>query len=92
MRTDTTTADKTEELLEQLHDGIETLTTSEAWTAWLDVARRLPNYSLNNLILIWTQMPDASQVAGYRAWKALGRQVRKGARPTDPRAVHLQAD
>lgn len=80
MRTDTTTADKTEELLEQLHDGIETLTTSEAWTAWLDVARRLPNYSLNNLILIWTQMPDASQVAGYRAWKALGRQVRKGER------------
>lgn len=80
MRTDTKTADKTEELLEQLHDGIETLTTTEAWTAWLDVARRLPSYSLNNLILIWTQMPEATQVAGYRAWKQLDRQVRKGER------------
>ena len=80
MRTDTKTADKTEELLEQLHQGIEALTTTEAWTAWLDVARHLPSYSLNNLILLWTQKPEATQVAGYRAWKALGRQVRKGER------------
>lgn len=76
--TQTTTEDKTEALLEQLHAGIEDLTSTEAWTAWLDVARHLPSYSLNNLILLWTQNPNVTHVAGYRAWKKLGRQVRRG--------------
>ncbi|MDE0803323.1 MAG: ArdC-like ssDNA-binding domain-containing protein [Acidimicrobiales bacterium] len=74
----TTTTDKTDELLDQLHAGIEALTTTEAWTAWLDVARHLPSYSFNNLILLWSQNPNATHVAGYRAWKNLGRQVRRG--------------
>ncbi len=79
MRTETiSTPDKTDELLDQLHAGIDALTSSDTWTAWLDVARHLPTYSVNNLILIWTQNPNATQVAGYRAWRKLGRQVRRG--------------
>lgn len=76
----TTSADKAEQLLNQLHAGIETLTTSDAWTTWLDVARTFHSYSVNNTILIWTQRPDATHVAGYHAWRKLGRQVRKGER------------
>jgi len=29
-------------------------------------------------MLIFSQAPDASQVAGFRKWQELGRQVRKG--------------
>ena len=65
----TTSADKAEQLLNQLHAGIETLTTSDAWTTWLDVARTFHSYSVNNTILIWTQRPDATHVAGYHAWR-----------------------
>ncbi|HEY1119499.1 MAG TPA: bifunctional DNA primase/polymerase, partial [Acidimicrobiales bacterium] len=40
----TATADKAEQLLDQLHDGIAELTSSDAWTAWLDVARTFHTY------------------------------------------------
>ncbi len=32
----------------------------------------------NNTVLIWAQKPEATMVAGYRAWQAKGRQVRRG--------------
>ena len=35
-------------------------------------------YSANNCLLILMQRPEATRVAGYRAWQQLGRQVRKG--------------
>jgi hypothetical protein len=35
-------------------------------------------YSLRNRFLLWLQAPDASHVEGFRAWQAMGRQVRKG--------------
>ena len=39
-----------------------------------------PLRSLNNLLLIAAQRPGATQVAGFGAWKALGRQVDKGSK------------
>jgi hypothetical protein len=63
------------ELLESLSEGIAALTTSERWTQYLDVQSRFPRYSTNNVLLIQAQMPDATRVAGYRAWQALGHQV-----------------
>lgn len=62
----------------QLLDQVERLTTSEAWRATLTVAARFHSYSTNNVLLIAAQRPDATRVAGYRAWAQLGRQVRKG--------------
>ena len=44
----------------------------------LEVAARFHNYSINNQLLIYLQCPDATRVAGYRAWQRLGRQVQKG--------------
>src|SRR5215207_4464348 len=49
-------------------------------TAWLRVAARFHSYSFSNTMLILAQRPDATQVAGYRAWQSLGRQVDKGER------------
>jgi hypothetical protein len=37
-------------------------------------------YSFNNTILAWIQRPDFSLLAGYKAWKGRGRQVKKGER------------
>ena len=51
---------------------------AEAWRGWLDVAARFHNYSFGNQLLIAAQKPDATLVAGYGAWNALGRQARKG--------------
>ena len=67
--------DDTLELLEQ---GIKDLTSSERWTAWLESAAKFHHYSFGNQLLIALQRPDASRVAGFRAWQELGRQVLKG--------------
>jgi hypothetical protein len=66
------------ELLEQLTTGISDLTDSEQWRRHLDVQGRFHRYSFGNVVLIAAQCPDASKVAGFRAWKKLGRSVRKG--------------
>ena len=63
------------ELLESLSEGIVALTTSERWTQYLDVQSRFPRYSTNNVLLIMAQKSDATRVAGYRAWQAMGHQV-----------------
>lgn len=69
-----------EALYEQLAESVEALRSSEAWTAYLRFCASFHRYSINNLLLILSQSPEASQVAGYRAWQAKGRQVRKGER------------
>jgi antirestriction protein ArdC len=66
------------DLLRQLGEQVASLTSSERWQAWLEVAARFHDYSVNNQLLILAQRPDASRVAGYRTWQKLGRQVRKG--------------
>lgn len=69
-----------EELHNTLTAAVEQLRDSETWTAYLRFARSFHRYSFANLLLIWAQNPEATQVAGYRAWQAKGRQVRKGER------------
>ena len=71
-------AQQMEALHAQLDAQVATLRTSEGWAAYLAAATTFTRYSVNNLLLIMMQAPEATQVAGYRAWQAKGRQVRKG--------------
>ncbi|MCI0156563.1 DUF1738 domain-containing protein [Leifsonia shinshuensis] len=59
-------------------EQVQRLADSGQWRAFLEFARSFHNYSLNNLLLILAQKPDATMVAGFRQWQAKGRQVRKG--------------
>lgn len=68
-----------EALHTQLAEGVEELRTSQRWADYLEFCKSFHRYSFNNLVLILMQNPEASQVAGYRAWQAKGRQVTKGA-------------
>ncbi|WP_094765138.1 ArdC-like ssDNA-binding domain-containing protein [Luteococcus japonicus] len=72
-------AQQLEHLHAQIADKVADLTSSEQWQAWLRVASRFHQYSFNNTILIWTQRPDATLVAGYTTWqKSFHRQVTRG--------------
>jgi antirestriction protein ArdC len=73
-----TLTDRLAEAHDRLVTAIEALVNGEDWQRFLDTARRFRAYSLNNLLLIYTQRPDATRVAGYRTWQSLGRQVRRG--------------
>ncbi|MCA1683512.1 MAG: ssDNA-binding domain-containing protein, partial [Actinobacteria bacterium] len=67
---------------ERLKDAAEQLLSSEGWQRWVRARARngLARYSVSNLCLILHAKPDASFVAGFKAWLALGYCVRKGER------------
>src|SRR5207248_4311950 len=70
--------DRIEALQADIEAGVADLVAGEGWQRWLGVAARFPRYSFRNQLLVLTQRPDASVVMGYRAWQALGHQVRRG--------------
>jgi DNA primase len=74
------TEDRQAEARERLESAVAELVTEEGWHRWLESRARFHAYSVGNTMLIAMQRPLATQVAGYRAWQALGRQVRKGER------------
>lgn len=67
-----------EHLHQQLADNIANLDEKDAWQRWLGMAAKLHRYSFNNSVLVLLQRPDATLIAGYRAWQAMGHQVRRG--------------
>jgi antirestriction protein ArdC len=69
-----------EALHNSISDQVEALRDSARWTAFLTFAQAFHAYSLNNVLLILSQMPEASRVAGFRKWQGLNRQVRKGSK------------
>lgn len=70
--------DKVEQLQADIEAGVAALIDGDDWQNWLRVAARFPKYSFRNTLLILMQRPDATAVMGYRAWQALGHQVRAG--------------
>lgn len=68
------------EARERLARAVEQLTDSETFAAWLRARATFHDYSFGNLCLIVSQRPDATRVAGYKAWQKLGRQVARGER------------
>ncbi len=76
--TATTTDNPTSAALEQLDAAVASILEGDNFQQWLDLLARLHSYSWSNTLLILTQRPSASLVAGYRRFQSLGRQVRKG--------------
>ena len=67
--------------MERLEEGVRGVFESGRYRRYLAVMSRFHGYSANNCLLIAMQRPDATLVAGYRAWQdKFGRQVRKGER------------
>jgi antirestriction protein ArdC len=54
------------------------LLSSDGWRRWAETRATFHRYSWGNCALIAMQRPEATQVAGFKAWQQLGRQVRKG--------------
>ena len=65
--------------IEQLSQALEA-GHSEKLREYLAAMARFHRYSLRNVMLIASQRPDATHVAGFHTWKQLGRFVKKGAK------------
>ncbi len=61
------------QLSEQLDAG-----NSDQLDAYIQAMSRFHKYSFSNIMLIVSQRPEASQVAGFHTWRKLGRTVKRG--------------
>ena len=63
----------------KLEEGLKELFESEKYKTYLSTMSKFHNYSFNNTLLIAMQKPEATLVAGYKAWqKNFERHVNKG--------------
>mgnify|MGYP001036043526 CR=1 FL=1 len=70
---------KVQEITEKLEQGIKEFFESEKYKTYLNTMSKFHNYSFNNTMLIAMQKPDATLVAGFKAWqKDFDRHVKKG--------------
>lgn len=68
----------TQDLLRRLEEGVQEVMSSEGWRRYLTAQAKFHTYSPGNVLLILSQRPDATQVAGFNTWRDLGRAVNKG--------------
>ena len=64
---------KTKEIFNKIVDGVTSIIDSGEYAKFLKFSRNFHNYSFNNIVLIFSQMEEATQVAGFKAWKNMGR-------------------
>jgi len=70
---------KVKEITDKLEGGLKELFESEKYKNYLSTMSKFHNYSVNNTLLIALQKPEASLVAGFKAWqKNFNRHVNKG--------------
>lgn len=71
--------EKTKQAFSMIEQGVKDVYSSESFKKYLSCLSKFHSYSLNNTLLILSQKPEASLVAGYRAWQTyFNRHVNKG--------------
>ncbi len=71
--------ERIKEITAGIEKGIMDLFESDRYRNYLTTMSRFHRYSLNNVMLIHAQRPDATLVAGFSKWKnSFGRHVKKG--------------
>ena len=71
--------EKTKQAFSMIEQGVKNVYSSESFKQYLSCLSKFHSYSLNNTLLILSQKPEASLVAGYRAWQTnFNRHVNKG--------------
>lgn len=71
---------KTNEIYNKLVEGVENIIDNGEYERFLKFSKNFHNYSFNNIVLIFSQKEDATQVAGFKAWQKMDRKLKKGAK------------
>lgn len=64
--------------IQELEANIQAFKTSQEFLQFLKAMSKFYHYSFYNQMLILSQKPDATRVAGFVTWKKLGRYVKRG--------------
>ena len=72
---------KEQEAFEMIEQGVKDVYTSDNFKNYLSFLSKFHDYSFNNTILILSQYPSASLIAGLHSWnRNFKRQVNKGSK------------
>ena len=66
---------RTKEMFENIVDKLQTIVNSGEYERFLKFNKNFRGYSFNNLILIFSQFPKATKVAGKSKWLKMKRQL-----------------
>lgn len=66
---------RTKEMFENIVDKLQTIVNSGEYESFLKFNKNFRGYSFNNLILIFSQFPEATKVAGKSKWLKMKRQL-----------------
>ena len=68
---------KTKEMFNKIVDGVNAIITSGEYAKFLKFSKNFHHYSFNNMVLIYSQMEDATQVAGFKTWQKMGKRCKR---------------
>ena len=71
---------KTKEIFDQVVEKLQAIVDNGDYERFLKFQKNFRSYSFNNLILIFSQFPDATKVAGKSTWLKLKRELTKDAK------------
>ena len=69
---------RTKEMFENIVDKLQTIVDSGEYEKFLKFNKNFRGYSFNNLVLIFSQFPEATMVAGKAKWLKIKRQLAPG--------------
>ena len=78
MKKNTDKINKTKELFDKIVEGVNNIISSGEFERFLKFSKNFHQYSFNNIVLIYSQMKEATQVAGFKKWQSMGRKLKKG--------------
>ena len=71
---------RTKEMLENIVNKFQEIIKNGDYKKFLRFQKCFRDYSFNNLVLIFSQFPDATMVAGKSKWLKLKREIIKGSK------------
>lgn len=73
-------SNKTQKVFDKVVNALQAIVDKGEYENFLKFQKNFKGYSFNNLILIYSQFPDATKVAGKKTWLKLKREVKNDAR------------
>lgn len=75
-----TAKERLTEIMQALEQGVKDVFTSGRYQDYLTLMSRFHHYSFRNVLLILSQMPEATRVAGIGTWNRMSRRVIAGSK------------
>ena len=71
---------KIKDIFNKIQIGVINIIESGEYSNFLKFSKNFHTYSFNNRILIYSQMKDATRVAGFKTWQSMGRKIKYGSK------------